>query len=82
MIPNSGLSTRLIGVEKWLVMTIQTQSRVIVTAADVLHSCAVPSPIDAVLASLNQTFFFIKGRENFMGRVLNYVVQIILYCRR
>lgn len=74
MIPTSDLNTgdlRLLEVDNRLVVPIQTQVRVIVTAADVLHSFAVPSlsvKIDAVPGRLNQTSFFIKRPGVFYGQ--------------
>lgn len=74
MIPTSDLNTgdlRLLEVDNRLVVPIETQVRVIVTAADVLHSFAVPSlsvKIDAVPGRLNQTSFFIKRPGVFYGQ--------------
>jgi len=50
---------------------IQTQVRVLVTAADVLHAFAVPSlgvKVDAVPGRLNQTSFFLKRPGVFYGQ--------------
>ena len=64
--PTSDLNNgdlRLLEVDNRLVVPIQTQVRVLVTGADVLHSFALPSlsvKIDAVPGRLNQTSFFIK----------------------
>lgn len=74
MIPTSDLKTgdlRLLEVDNRLIVPIQTQVRVLVTAADVLHSFAVPSlaiKIDAVPGRLNQTNFFIKRPGVFYGQ--------------
>ena len=48
MIPTSDLNNgdlRLLEVDNRIIVPIQTQVRVLVTAADVLHSFAVPIPI-------------------------------------
>lgn len=74
MIPTSDLHTgdfRLLEVDNRLVVPIQTQVRVLVTGADVLHSFAVPSlsvKIDAVPGRLNQTSFLIKRPGVFYGQ--------------
>ncbi len=74
MIPTTDLSSgdlRLLEVDNRLVVPIQTQVRVLVTGADVLHSFAVPSlsvKIDAVPGRLNQTSFFIKRPGVFYGQ--------------
>ena len=74
MIPISDLHSgdlRLLEVDNRLVIPIQTQVRVLVTGADVLHSFAVPSlsvKIDAVPGRLNQTSFLIKRPGVFYGQ--------------
>lgn len=74
MVPTSDLSPgdlRLLEVDNRLIVPIQAQVRVLVTAADVLHSFAVPSlsiKIDAVPGRLNQTSFFIKRPGVFYGQ--------------
>ena len=74
MIPTSDLNPgdlRLLEVDNRLIVPIQAQVRVLVTAADVLHSFAVPSlsvKIDAVPGRLNQTSFFIKRPGVFYGQ--------------
>lgn len=74
MIPTSDLmsgDSRLLEVDSRLIVPIQTQVRVLVTAADVLHSWAVPSlsvKMDAVPGRLNQTSFFIKRPGVFYGQ--------------
>ena len=74
MIPTSDLNNgdlRLLEVDNRIIVPIQTQVRVLVTAADVLHSFAVPSlsvKIDAVPGRLNQTSFFIKRPGVFYGQ--------------
>ena len=74
MIPTTDLNSgdlRLLEVDNRLVVPIQTQVRVLVTGADVLHSFAVPSlsvKIDAVPGRLNQTSFFIKRPGVFYGQ--------------
>nr|YP_002727912.1 cytochrome c oxidase subunit II [Geocoris pallidipennis]ABZ02010.1 cytochrome c oxidase subunit II [Geocoris pallidipennis] len=54
---------RLLEVDNRVVLPMNTQIRVLVTAADVLHSWAVPSlgvKVDATPGRLNQTSFLIK----------------------
>jgi heme/copper-type cytochrome/quinol oxidase subunit 2 len=54
-----------------VVLPVQTHIRVIVTAADVLHSWAVPSlglKCDAVPGRLNQTSLFLKREGVFYGQ--------------
>nr|YP_011036588.1 cytochrome c oxidase subunit 2 [Corvomeyenia everetti]WRK21078.1 cytochrome c oxidase subunit 2 [Corvomeyenia everetti] len=74
MIPTSDLNNgdlRLLEVDNRIIVPIQTQVRVLVTAADVIHSFAVPSlsvKIDAVPGRLNQTSFFIKRPGVFYGQ--------------
>jgi len=60
MVPSSELeegSLRLLEVDNRLVLPIHQESRVLVTAADVIHSWAVPSlgvKVDAIPGRLNQ----------------------------
>jgi cytochrome c oxidase subunit 2 len=74
MIPVSDLKIgqlRLLEVDNRVIVPIQTQVRVLVTAADVLHSFAVPAlgiKLDAVPGRLNQTSFFIKRPGVFYGQ--------------
>lgn len=74
MVPTSDLNSgdlRLLEVDNRLVVPIQTQVRVLVTGADVLHSFAVPSlsvKIDAVPGRLNHTSFFVKRPGIFYGQ--------------
>lgn len=74
MLPTEDLTKgnlRLLEVDNRIIVPIQTQVRVLVTAADVLHSFAVPSlsvKIDAVPGRLNQTSFFIKRPGVFYGQ--------------
>jgi len=74
MIPTPNLELgelRLLEVDNRVVVPIQTDVRVLVTAADVLHSFAVPSlsvKIDAVPGRLNHTNFFIKRPGVFYGQ--------------
>ena len=54
---------RLLEVDNNVVLPIRTQVRTLVTAADVLHSWAVPAlevKMDATSGRLNQTSFFIN----------------------
>lgn len=62
---------RLLDVDNCIVVPSEVHVRVIVTAADVLHSWAVPSlgvKVDAVPGRLNQTSFFIKREGVFYGQ--------------
>lgn len=74
MIPTSDLNTgdlRLLEVDNRIIVPTQTQIRVLVTGADVLHAFTVPSlsvKIDAVPGRLNQTSFLIKRPGVFYGQ--------------
>lgn len=62
---------RLLEVDNRMVVPINTHIRIIVTAADVLHSWAVPSlgvKCDAVPGRLNQTSLFIKREGIYYGQ--------------
>ena len=74
MIPEDDLvvgQLRLLEVDNRMVIPINTHIRVIVTAADVLHSWAVPSlgvKCDAIPGRLNQTSLFIKREGVYYGQ--------------
>nr|YP_007025983.1 cytochrome c oxidase subunit II [Chrysopa pallens]AFL65887.1 cytochrome c oxidase subunit II [Chrysopa pallens] len=74
MIPTNELSMnsfRLLDVDNRTVLPMNTQIRVLVTAADVLHSWTVPVlgvKIDATPGRLNQTNFFINRPGVFFGQ--------------
>jgi len=74
MIPEDDLELgqlRLLEVDNRVVLPVQTHVRVIITAADVLHSWAVPSlgvKCDAVPGRLNQTSLFLKREGVFYGQ--------------
>ena len=62
---------RLLEVDNRIVLPINTHIRVLVTAADVLHSWAVPSlgiKVDACTGRLNQTSVFILRSGVFYGQ--------------
>jgi cytochrome c oxidase subunit 2 len=62
---------RLLEVDNHLVVPINTHIRIIVSAADVLHSWAVPSlgiKCDAIPGRLNQTSMFIKREGLYYGQ--------------
>jgi len=62
---------RLLEVDNRLVLPVNTHIRVLVTAADVLHSWAVPSlgvKCDAVPGRLNQTNLYIQREGVFYGQ--------------
>jgi len=74
MVPTEELKlgqSRLLEVDNATVLPVKTHIRVIVTAADVLHSWAVPSlgiKIDAVPGRLNQVQLFIKREGVYYGQ--------------
>nr|YP_009000250.1 cytochrome c oxidase subunit II [Rapisma xizangense]YP_009000263.1 cytochrome c oxidase subunit II [Rapisma zayuanum]AHA35656.1 cytochrome c oxidase subunit II [Rapisma xizangense]AHA35669.1 cytochrome c oxidase subunit II [Rapisma zayuanum] len=74
MLPSSELnfkSFRLLDVDNRAILPMNTQIRILVTAADVLHSWTVPSlgvKIDAIPGRLNQTNFFINQSGLFFGQ--------------
>lgn len=74
MIPEDDLELgqlRLLEVDNRVVVPVNTHVRVIVTAADVLHSWAVPSlgvKCDAVPGRLNQTSLFVQREGVFYGQ--------------
>lgn len=62
---------RLLDVDNRIILPINTQIRIIVSAADVLHSWTVPSlgvKIDATPGRLNQTNIFINRPGLFFGQ--------------
>nr|AAO83383.1 cytochrome oxidase subunit II [Caecilius quercus] len=74
MIPSTEIemnSFRLLEVNNRLVIPFNTQTRILVTAADVLHSWAVPSlgiKVDANPGRINQTSFMLKYPGLFFGQ--------------
>jgi cytochrome c oxidase subunit 2 len=74
MIPEDDLELgqlRLLEVDNRVVLPINTNIRVIITSADVLHSWAIPSlgvKCDAVPGRLNQTSLFLKREGVFYGQ--------------
>jgi cytochrome c oxidase subunit 2 len=74
MLPTEDLSKgnlRLLEVDNRIILPINTHIRIIVTAADVLHSWAVPSfgiKVDACPGRLNQASLFIKREGVFYGQ--------------
>jgi len=74
MIPEEDLEfgqLRLLEVDNRLVVPVNTHIRVIVSAADVLHSWAVPSlgiKCDAIPGRLNQTSMFVKREGLYYGQ--------------
>lgn len=62
---------RLLEVDRQLVLPSQSHIRILVTAADVLHSWAVPSlgiKVDAVPGRLSQANLFLKREGTFYGQ--------------
>lgn len=74
MIPDEDLEQgqlRLLEVDNRMVVPVQTHIRVVITAADVLHSWAVPSlgiKCDAVPGRLNQVPLYIRREGVFYGQ--------------
>lgn len=74
IIPTNDLNInefRLLDVDNRTVLPINSQIRILVTAADVLHSWTVPAlgvKIDATPGRLNQTSFFINRPGLFFGQ--------------
>lgn len=74
MIPEDDLSLgqlRLLEVDNRVVVPVKTHIRVLITAADVLHSWAIPSlgiKCDAVPGRLNQVNLFLKREGVFYGQ--------------
>nr|AKF78368.1 cytochrome c oxidase subunit II [Nothochrysa sp. YTD-2015] len=74
MIPSNELNIdnfRLLDVDNRTILPMNTQIRILVTAADVLHSWTVPAlgvKIDATPGRLNQTNFFINRPGLFFGQ--------------
>ena len=74
MIPEEDLAkgqVRLLEVDNRVVVPINTHIRIIISAADVLHSWAVPSlgiKCDAIPGRLNQTSLFIKREGIYYGQ--------------
>jgi cytochrome c oxidase subunit 2 len=71
MLAGEEAQLRLLDVDNYLVLPINTHIRLIVTASDVLHAWAVPSlgiKIDAVPGRLNQCSLYIKRPGSFAGQ--------------
>ena len=74
MIPEEDLlkgQVRLLEVDNRVIVPINTHIRVIISAADVLHSWAIPSlgiKCDAIPGRLNQTSLFIKREGIYYGQ--------------
>ena len=74
MIPEDELSIgelRLLEVDNRVVLPVNTHIRLLITAADVLHSFAVPSlgvKVDACIGRLNETSLFILRQGVFYGQ--------------
>nr|YP_010580118.1 cytochrome c oxidase subunit II [Chironomus nippodorsalis]UZS77170.1 cytochrome c oxidase subunit II [Chironomus nippodorsalis] len=74
MIPQNEMSIdtfRLLDVDNRIILPINNQIRILVSATDVLHSWAIPSlgvKIDASPGRLNQTNFFINRPGLFFGQ--------------
>jgi heme/copper-type cytochrome/quinol oxidase subunit 2 len=62
---------RLLEVDQWLVLPINTNIRLLVSASDVLHSFAIPSigiKMDGVPGRVNQTGFIIERAGIYYGQ--------------
>lgn len=74
MIPEEDLvvgQLRLLEVDNHMVVPVNTHIRIIVSAADVLHSWAIPSlgvKCDAIPGRLNQTSIFVKREGLYYGQ--------------
>lgn len=71
MLAGEEAEVRLLDLDNYLVLPINTHIRLIVTASDVLHAWAVPSlgiKIDAVPGRLNQCSLYIKRPGQFTGQ--------------
>nr|ASM82633.1 cytochrome c oxidase subunit II [Bittacus planus] len=74
MIPTNELETngfRLLDVDNRIILPMNTQIRILVTAADVLHSWTVPAlgiKVDGTPGRLNQTSFLINRPGLFYGQ--------------
>nr|YP_006883448.1 cytochrome c oxidase subunit II [Neochauliodes punctatolosus]AFN10577.1 cytochrome c oxidase subunit II [Neochauliodes punctatolosus] len=74
MIPNNEMSLngfRLLDVDNRIILPMLSQIRILVTAADVLHSWTIPAlgvKIDATPGRLNQASFFINRPGLFYGQ--------------
>jgi heme/copper-type cytochrome/quinol oxidase subunit 2 len=74
MIPEDELEIgelRLLEVDNRIVLPVNTHIRVLITAADVLHSFAIPSlgvKLDACPGRLNQTSVFVLREGVFYGQ--------------
>ena len=74
MLPEDELTKgglRLLEVDNRVILPVKTHIRVLITAADVLHSWAIPSfgvKVDACPGRLNQTSLFIKRTGVFYGQ--------------
>jgi len=74
MVPEDELGVgelRLLEVDNRIVLPVNTHLRILVTAADVLHSWAVPSlgvKVDACVGRLNQTSLFMLREGVFFGQ--------------
>nr|AMK06217.1 cytochrome oxidase subunit II [Drosophila nepalensis]AMK06218.1 cytochrome oxidase subunit II [Drosophila nepalensis]AMK06219.1 cytochrome oxidase subunit II [Drosophila nepalensis]AMK06220.1 cytochrome oxidase subunit II [Drosophila nepalensis]AMK06221.1 cytochrome oxidase subunit II [Drosophila nepalensis] len=74
MIPTNGLATdgfRLLDVDNRVILPMNSQTRILVTAADVIHSWTVPAlgvKVDGTPGRLNQTNFFINRPGLFYGQ--------------
>nr|AIY59883.1 cytochrome oxidase subunit II [Simulium weji] len=74
MVPTNELESngfRLLDVDNRIVLPMNTQIRILVTAADVLHSWAVPAlgvKVDGTPRLLNQTNFLMNRTGSFFGQ--------------
>ncbi len=62
---------RLLAVDNELVVPVETQVRVLVTAADVIHNFAMPSfgiKLDGIPGRMNETFFYAQREGLYYGQ--------------
>lgn len=72
---------RLLDVDNRIILPINNQIRIIITATDVIHSWTIPSlgvKVDANPGRLNQTNFFINRPGIFLVNVQKFVELIIV----
>ena len=74
---------RLLEVDNRVVLPVNLHVRILVTAADVLHSWALPSlgiKVDACTGRLNQTSLFVLREGVFLVNVQKSVVLAMVTC--
>jgi heme/copper-type cytochrome/quinol oxidase subunit 2 len=75
----------LLEVDNRIVLPVTTHIRILITAADVLHSWAIPSlgiKLDACPGRLNQTSLFVLRSGVFYGQCSDNVVWDIIFINK